>query len=343
MRCYSPFFCLLVATVLLTLAGCVARSPVQLPAEPIPPIAPDTWREIREEIWTASTLAHLEARNYVSAAMREWMVRVRDKTETEFVPWYTGYWTQQWIGFKAGWYEMNKDEDEPPVEEHLIEYIQEKYYELVLEPAGIPSDPHTITERAAALFVRLLSEQLQCIPKIHSVSLRSLQQKLERVPLITLSGTRSGTVSLLQVFEQDHLDEVPAYDALLAHADSVAGQESSSPQKESLQVVAEDTVARLVAQLPVRAGGSATGLVIGEALGMFIAAGVAAWSAISHDQERPEIESQLRQALDAGLEDMWQRLMEDPELGVLYPVNHMSQQIEMAIFPENKPVPVMPF
>lgn len=40
----------------------------------------------------------------------------------------------------------------------------------------------------------------------------------------------------------------------------------------------------------------------------------------------------MRAALDAGLNDMWQTLMEDPELGVLFPVNHMSEQIEKGLF-----------
>ena len=84
-------------------------------------------------------------------------------------------------------------------------------------------------------------------------------------------------------------------------------------------------------------------MVVGEALGLFISAGITAWSAISHDQERPEIESRLREALDVGLDDMWQTLMEDPELGVLFPVNHMHQQIETGLFPADEPEPLTPF
>ena len=44
-------------------------------------------------------------------------------------------------------------------------------------------------------------------------------------------------------------------------------------------------------------------------------------------------EAQLREALDAGLDEMWQVLMEDPQLGVLSPVFHMTAQIETGLFP----------
>lgn len=98
-----------------------------------------------------------------------------------------------------------------------------------------------------------------------------------------------------------------------------------------------------MAELPVRAAGSAAALIVGEALGLFISAGVAVWSAISHEQEQPEIESQLREALEAGLDAMWQTLREDPELGVLFPVNHMSEQIETGLFPAYGTESVLPF
>ena len=334
---------ILLMVLLLALGGCAYRGLTPTSVEPPPPVSADTWREIREEIWTASALAQSEAEIYARAAMQEWMVRVREKTENEFVPWYSGYWAQQWIGFKAGWYEMNREDGDAPVEDYLVDYLQEEFYELVLEPAGMEGNPQTVTEQAAALFVRLLSEQLQCVPKTHAVSLRSLQKKLEQIPLITLAGSRPDSASLFLLFEHDNLVGVSAYDGLIAQANSVEKQENSSPDKERLQIVAEESVTRLVAQLPVRAGGSAVAMVVGEALGLFVSAGVAAWSAASHEEEKAEIESRLREVLHTGLDDMWQTLMENPELGVLSPVNHMRDQIETGLFPAYESEPPVPF
>jgi hypothetical protein len=333
----------MLGVLLLMLTGCASRSPNIPHTEPVPPIPGDNWREIQEEIWTASTLAYFEAEYYARGAMQEWMVRVREKTDTEFVPWYTSYWAQQWIGFKAAWYEMNNEEGDPPVQDYLVDYIQKRYYELVLEPAGAPSDPQGITEQTTALYVQLLSRQLQYIPKVYAVSPQSLKQKLEQIPLITLSGDKLNNISLSFLLERNNLAGVAAYEALLAHADSKATNKRLSPGKEPLQVVVEDTVARLVADLPVRAGGSAVALLVGESLGLFISAGVTAWSINSHDQKKPGIELQLRQALNAGLDDMWERLMKNPRLGVMFAVNHMSQQIETGLFPLREPDALLPF
>ena len=53
----------------------------------------------------------------------------------------------------------------------------------------------------------------------------------------------------------------------IARANSVENPESSSMKGERLQVVAEDSVTRLVAEVLLIAGGSAAALVVGEALG----------------------------------------------------------------------------
>lgn len=326
-----------VVGIMVTLVACTYRGPSRVPAEPVAPIPPTVWREIEEELWTASSLAYLEAEAVARADMREWMKRVREATENAFIPWYTGYWTQQWIGLKAGWYELGREDGEPPVETYLAEYLRERYAELVLEPAGEAGRPQSISRQAAALYVRLLSQQLQCIPKTYPVSPQSLAAALKRIPLIRQPGDRTGGASLLLAFERSDLSGLAAYEKLWT------GESQTSLDDDRLRAVAEDSVARLMAELPVRAGGGAAATVIGEALGLIVTAAVAAWSAVSHDQQKPEIESQLRAALNDGLEQMWEILMEDPALGVLYPVNHMSGQIEAGLFAVSEPEADPPF
>jgi len=333
----------LLAALCLALIGCAPRISAPIPDAPSPPLSPKAWQAIKEEIWIASTLAQTEAEIYARQAMREWMGRVRARIDNDFVPWYSGYWTQQWIGLKAVWYELNREEAEAQVEQYLAKYLTERFYDLVLEPAGVESNPQTITEQAAALYVRLLSTQLQCIPRTYLVPPQSLQTKLHQISLIALPGSAPARATLSQVFESDDLAGTPAYDALVARSNSVETPQRGSPDQERLAAVAEDAVARLFAELPVRAGGGAAAAVAGEALGLFISLGVAAWSAVAHDQEKAAIESRLRQALDAGLEDMWHTLMEDPELGVLFPVRHMDRQIASGLFTHRAVDPVTPF
>jgi hypothetical protein len=331
---------LLLPVLVLSLAGCATRVQAPAPVETPPPLPADTWREIAEVIWTASSLAQAEAGDYARATMGQWMLRI---TEVQFVPWYSSYWVQQWLGLKTGWYEMNRGDGDGAVDDYLVAYLQERFDEMVLEPAGERGNPRTITEQSAALYVRMLSAQLRCIPGIHPVTQRSLKKRLEEIPLILLPGNPARRTALSRVLEHDDLSGDATYQALLARTRPVAGASDVSRNPEPLQEVAKDAVARLVTGLPVRAGGGAAALVIGEALGLFISAGVIAWSAISHDRNRAEMESRLRAALDVALRTMWQVLMQDPETGVLYPVRHMSQQLGAALFPVIGRQPALPF
>ena len=193
------------------------------------------------------------------------------------------------------------------------------------------------------MYVRLLSIQLQRMPKRHGIPARSLRQSLRRIPLISLSGSRPASAMLSEVFDHSDLTGTPAYAVLISLSEPAEGPLESSSGKGRLDAVAEDSVSQYFADLPVHAGGGAAATVVGEALGLFISIGLATWSAVTHDQEKPALESSLKEALDAGLQDMWHKLMEDPKRGVLYPVRHMNGQVESGLFTVGEPDVVVPF
>jgi len=91
-------------------------------------------------------------------------------------------------------------------------------------------------------------------------------------------------------------------------------------------------VTKLVGTLALRGGATAASSVAGGFWGALISAGAAAWGAVEHDHDKPEIEAQLRENLGAALDVIWQDLMEDQQGGVTAVVHHMSTQIEHAVF-----------
>ena len=65
---------------------------------------------------------------------------------------------------------------------------------------------------------------------------------------------------------------------------------------------------------------------------VLISAGTAAWGAVEHDHDKPEIEAQLRENLGAAVDVIWQDLVEEQQGGVTAMVHHMTTQIEFAVF-----------
>jgi hypothetical protein len=81
-------------------------------------------------------------------------------------------------------------------------------------------------------------------------------------------------------------------------------------------------------RLAVSGGASAAAAVVGGVAGAVISLGAAGIGAMTHEKERPEMEAQLRESLNAALDDMWHSLMEDPATGVMAAVDHIAGQVE---------------
>jgi hypothetical protein len=114
-----------------------APTPQRAP-DPRPPvyIPESTWQQVDRDIVAASTAARRPAGNYARGSMKAWLASVRQRTEADFIPWYTGYWTQQWLAIKVAWYKMSAGQEEDPAVERLAAYLQEQYQEQVLGPVA---------------------------------------------------------------------------------------------------------------------------------------------------------------------------------------------------------------
>jgi hypothetical protein len=60
-------------------------------------LPPAVWQRIDQDIIEASAAAAGSANDYARRSMRVWKEQVQQRTENDFIPWFTGYWTQQWL------------------------------------------------------------------------------------------------------------------------------------------------------------------------------------------------------------------------------------------------------
>ena len=109
----------------VVLAGCATRD---LAPEEAPPVhvAESTWWQVDSDIGAASLAAKGTARSYAVAGMERWRERVYDLTEADFIPWFTGYWTQQWLAIKVAWYKLGGSDGVDPAVQQLARYLQEQ-------------------------------------------------------------------------------------------------------------------------------------------------------------------------------------------------------------------------
>ena len=138
--------------------------------------------------------------------------------------------------------------------------------------------------------------------------------------------------SLYEVLQAADLAALPAYETLLRQLAAINGGVGPTASADGLDRVAGRAVAELVEPMALRGGATATAAIVGGFWGVLISAGAAAWSVAEHDRDKLAMEAQLRGNLDAMLDVMWQDLVEDTRGGVTAVVQHMSTQIEQAVF-----------
>lgn len=142
---------LLLLCLLLALGGCASKRP---PAPPPPTIlTPAAWQRIDQELIDASVGAAGSANDYARRSMRVWKEQVQQRTERDFIPWFTGYWTQQWLTLKVAWYKLDSGEGREPAEKRLALYLQEQYRARVIEPVAEQINPEGIRDRACELYL----------------------------------------------------------------------------------------------------------------------------------------------------------------------------------------------
>ena len=204
----------LIIAVLVVLAGCA--TPPRAPVEVAPVIVPaSTWQQVDREIVAASQSATEQTRIYARGAMEYWRTRVYELTEENFIPWFSSYWTQEWLSMKVSWYTISAKGEQDASAKRLAAYLLEAYQEKVLAPVAAEIDPDAILGLAAAFYVDILKEELQKISTRHGVPMAQLNGRIQKIPAIALGPPPARDASLYQIVHTESLTTLPAYAALL--------------------------------------------------------------------------------------------------------------------------------
>jgi hypothetical protein len=317
----------LIVVLMVALAGCATpdRVPVLTPPAYV---SEDTWREVERDLGAASLVARGAAQNYARGYMESWRGRVHQRTEADFIPWFTGYWTQQWLAVKVAWYKLSIGKGTNPAVRQLATYLQEQYNKRVLDPVAKEVDPEEVRVRATTLYIQLLGEQLQGIPRRYGIPPGQFDRRLENIPAIALAPPAAHNASLYQIVHADPIAGLPAFAALIDQMRKRAGGPEAGPLDAKISPSAKRVSEKLMAKLAVSGGASAAAAAVGGVAGMVISLGATGFGVVAHENERSEMTAQLREDLNAAQDDMWYSLMEDPVTGVMAGINYIAEQIE---------------
>lgn len=319
---------LLCIVLLLALAGCATRPPsVPPPALPAE-IAEDVRQQLDRDILVEALGAKAIAASFARRQMERWRQLATDRAETDFIPWFSSYLTQQWLTAKVAWYTLNSSEGDTSPEDRLAAYIQEQYYDRVLAPVAREVDPLTLPALATKRFSQELRLRLPPLPARHGLTEAQFDQRIKAIRAIRLAAPQAPSASLYDIVHTDPIDSLPAYDALLHSIQEAGREEGIGLSKTRISPVARRVSEKLLNRLAISGGASAASTLIGGVAGSVLSLGASALGFIWHEAKRQDIEIALRETLGEAMEDMWKILMDSPDSAVTTGVYHLSEQIE---------------
>ena len=319
---------LIVAIMLvLAVAGCAtpSRAPV---AQMAVVISPMTWRQVDQEVFAASQNATEQAKLYARGSMEHWRTRVYQQTEENFIPWFSSYWTQEWLSMKVSWYTMSAGGEQDASARRLADYLLEQYRERVLAPVAVEIDPDAILGETTAYYVQLLHQQMQVIAQRHGVPMPQLYGRIQKIPAIALGPPPARDASLYQVVQAAPLNTLPAYAALIDKIHTAGGAKGIGSTDAGMTPVATRASRRMEAEMAPRGAASAVAAAAGKFAGGLISLGVAGVRAIIQANDRPDSEALIRSSLGGSFDKNWQKLLHNPSTGVMAGTLYLAGQVE---------------
>jgi hypothetical protein len=317
----------LIVAVLVVLAGCA--TPVRAPVvEAVVVVSDSTWHQVDREIVEASQSATEQTRIYSRGAMDYWRTRVYQLTEENFIPWFSSYWTQEWLSMKVSWYTISAKGEQDASAKRLAEYLLEQYQQRVLAPVAVEIDPDAILSQAMAFYVDILQEELQKISKRHGIPMAQLNGRIQKIPAIALGPPPARNASLYQVVHTDPLNSLPAYAALIDKIHKAGGDKGVGSTDTAMAPVAKRASQRMEAEMAPRGAASAVAAAAGKLAGGLITVGVAGIRALIQAADRPDSEALIRSSLGNTFDKAWLKLVQNPTTGVMAGTLYMAGQIE---------------
>ncbi|CAI8766100.1 Lipoprotein [Pseudomonas sp. IT-347P] len=317
----------LIVVAILVLAGCA--TPPRAPQAPIAvAVSVATWQQVDRDLLSASQQATEQVKLFARGSMEHWRTRVYQQTEENFIPWFSSYWTQEWLSMKVSWYTINAGGEQDASAKRLAAYLLEQYQERVLAPVAVEIDPDAILGQATAFYAQLMARQMPLIAQRHGVPIGQLNGHLQRVPAIALGPPPARDASLYQVISTEPLNTLPAYAALIDKIHTEGGAKGIAATDAGMAPVAKRASQRMEAEMAPRGAASAVAAAAGKLAGGLISVGVAGIRAIIQANDRPDSEALIRSSLGGTFDKAWLKLVQNPTTGVMAGTLHIAGQVE---------------
>lgn len=283
--------------------------------EPIP------WEKVDAAVAEAAARSRAKAEGYASGELETWNTQLMVRIDSDFLPWYFGYWNQQAIGLKTVWqgtkYELAgyiTAGDTPSPSQQMTNDIQQEFANRVLHPESAQLFLEQLTRKTVDLYLADLRQELAQVQVTYKIPQPVWDRYLEDIAVTTqrIEGDRTVPLTLKTLA----VSSVGAGAILTTNLTRMAGCLETRLSAATAEKAGAEVAVSLGEKMAAKTGGKVLAKAGGRFLGPVAAVAVIAWDVYDHHRTVSQNMPILRDSLTEYLGLLKESLLHDPQTGV---------------------------
>ena len=275
----------------------------------VPVVEKVDWDQVDQKVREVMTAAREETAAELETGIDAWISAKIERVDSDFLPWYFNYWTQQKLGLEGLLSQIVHwiNSDSPSAVEAITETVQLEFANRVIRPQIAQMEMERIINDVIASYTENLQDELNRIPEEYRIEPAAWDRYLTDISIM-VSGVEANR-------------QVPI--SLKALAGLTAGGtlvlfQSLRPALSRLGAgVSTKLAAKASARMATKTGGKVAAKVGGKFLGVIIGIGVIIWDVWDHHRTVQTARPVLRQNILDYMQELKLSILKDPEYGIM--------------------------
>lgn len=300
--------------------------------------APDPipWDKVDTAVAVAAAQSRAKAEAFAAGELDAWNAQLLARIDSDFLPWYFGYWNQQAIGLKAAWqgakYQLAgyiTASDTPSACQQMTADIQQEFAGMVLRPESAQLFLEQLTRKTVDVYLADLRRELAQVQTSYKIPQPRWDRYLEDIAVAAqrTEGARTAPLTLKAVTASS----VGAGALAASSLARLAGRLETRLSTVTAEKAGSKMAAGLGEKLAAKAGGKVLARTGSRFLGPAIAVAAIVWDVYDHHQTVSQNSPILRDSLTEYLGLLKESLLHDPQAGLAGPIHEIEEAIVRSV------------
>lgn len=277
------------------------------------------WSRVDAEVAKVLHKGRTAAAEFAGQRVDQWIAANMQRVDSEFLPWYFSYWTQQELGLKSLLYQVVHwvDSGTPSAAERITRRVQEEFAIRVLRPQVAQMELERMVKDTVALYSETVRSGLDVVAGQYDIHPAEWDRYINDVAVMIRQAESGRSVSL----------SLKAMTAVAAGGAVVLYRLLRPAFTRLTARLSARLAGRAATKMASKTGAQAAARVGGRFAGALIAVGVIIWDVWDHYNTRKQAQPVLRQNIADYFAELKQALLNDPEFGVVTVIAGLEQKL----------------